>query len=222
MSAQLLYKFYGLLYTARLWRKRHFTPAGMMMLWAVLLSGLFGFNIMKTDLYQVLALSFSIMSVSMVLNLLPFKPKIKINRILPDYAGIDTELTYELEITNLSSKTQKGLILYENVYDPRPSLKALLSKKEPFEHTRNIWDKKTLYYRWLWLAPSIIPGVSRVALIRSTIYLCNSLEINTWLTMFCSFVKSFSVIQGLMDSMGCFCLCSDNTATSSSFLIYPG
>ncbi|MCP4673388.1 MAG: DUF58 domain-containing protein, partial [Desulfobacula sp.] len=25
------------------------------------------------------------------------------------------------------------------------------SKKEPLEHTRNIWDKKTLYYRWLWL-----------------------------------------------------------------------
>ena len=151
MFARFLYKSYALSYTLRLWRKRHFTSAGTMMIWAVVLSGIFGFNILKTDIYQVLALSFSFMGVSILLSFLPFKTEIKILRILPDYAGISTELTYELEITNLSSKIQKGLIFYENIYDPRPSFKNLLTKKEPFEHKRNIWDKKTLYYRWQWL-----------------------------------------------------------------------
>ncbi len=135
----------------RLWRKRHFTPAGMMMVWIIFLSGLLGFNILKTDLYQVLTLSFSIMGISILLSLLPFKFKVKINRILPEYTTIGDKLTYDLEITNLSSKTRKGLIFYEDIIDPRPSLKNLLSQKEPLEHTRNIWDKKTLYYRWQWL-----------------------------------------------------------------------
>ncbi len=121
------------------------------MVWAVFLSGLLGFNILKTNLYQVMALSFSIMCVSILLSFIPFRLKIKINRILPDYATIGDKLTYELEITNLSSKTWKGLSLYENIHDPRPSFENLLSKREPFEHTRNIWDKKTLYYRWQWL-----------------------------------------------------------------------
>ena len=147
----LLYKFYALFYTIRLWRKRHFTPAGVMMIWAVILSCIFGFNILKTDIYQVLALSVSIISVSILFSLIPFKPNVKIHRILPEYACINTNFTYELEITNLASKIWRGLVLYENVHDPRPSLKTLLSKKEPFEHQRNFWDKKTLYYRWSWL-----------------------------------------------------------------------
>jgi len=151
MLARFLYKSYGFFYTLRLWRKRHVTSAGIMMVWAVFLSGLLGFNILKTNLYQVMALSFSIMCVSILLSLVPFKLKIKINRILPDYASIGDKLNYELEITNLSSKTWKGLFLYENIHDPRPSFENLLSKREPFEHTRNIWDKKTLYYRWQWL-----------------------------------------------------------------------
>jgi len=94
MFARFLYKSYALSYTLKLWRKRHFTPAGTMMIWAVILSGVFGFNILKTDIYQILALSFSFMGISMLLNFLPFKTEIKILRILPDYAGIDTQLTY--------------------------------------------------------------------------------------------------------------------------------
>jgi hypothetical protein len=151
MLTRFLYKSYGFFYTLRLWRKRHFTSAGIMIMGAVFLSGLLGFNILKTNLYQVLALSFSIMGVSILLSLLPFKLKIKIIRILPEYASIGEKLTYKLKITYFYSKTYKDLTLYENIHDPRPSFDKLISTKEPFEHTRNIWDKKTLYYRWQWL-----------------------------------------------------------------------
>jgi len=98
-----------------------------------------------------MAFSISVMTVSLGLSLLPFKLKVKVNRILPDYVTEGNKVAYEIEITNDSSKIQKGLILYENMKDPRPDIKTLLSKKEPFEHLRNAWDRKTLYYRWLWL-----------------------------------------------------------------------
>ena len=151
MRARFLYKSYGLFYTFGLWRKRHFTPAGMMMVAAIVLSGILGFNILKTNLYQVLSFSFSALAVSMMLSLLPFKFKVMVNRILPEYITMGDKVVYEIEITNLSTKTQKGLTLYEDIHDPRPSFETLLSKKEPFEHLRNAWDRKTLYYRWLWL-----------------------------------------------------------------------
>jgi len=130
---------------------RHFTPAGLMIVTAFFLSGILGFNLFKSTIYQVMAFCLSVMTVSLVLSLLPFKFKVKVNRILPDYVTEGNKVAYELEITNDSSKIQKGLILYENMKDPRPDIKTLLSKKEPFEHLRNAWDRKTLYYRWLWL-----------------------------------------------------------------------
>jgi Protein of unknown function DUF58 len=151
MLARFLHKSYSLFYRLRLWRKHHFTPAGVMVLTAVFLSGLLGFNILKTTLYQVMAFGVSAIAVSLVLSLFPFKFKVQVNRILPEYATMDDTFTYEIEIKNLSAKTQKGLTLYEEIQDPRPSFKILLSKKEPFEHLRNAWDRKTLYYRWLWL-----------------------------------------------------------------------
>ena len=151
MLARFLYKSYSLFYILRLWRKHHFTPAGVMMMTAIFLSGILGFNILKTTLYQVMAFSFSVMAVSIVLSLLPFRFKVRVNRILPEYATLGDKVTYEIEIKNLSSKTQKGLILYEEIHDPRPCFETLLSKKEPFEHLRNAWDRKTLYFRWLWL-----------------------------------------------------------------------
>ena len=151
MLARFFYKSYTKFYTFRLWRIRHFTPAGLMLVTAFFLSGILGFNILRSNTYQVMAFSLSVMAVSAALSLFPFKFRVRVNRILPEYVTAGDKVTYEIEITNESSKTQKGLILYENIADPRPDIETLLSKKEPFEHLRNAWDRKTLYYRWLWL-----------------------------------------------------------------------
>ena len=151
MPVRFLYNSYRLFYVLRLWRKRHFTPAGTIIIAGIILSGIFGFNILKTNLYQVLAFCVSVILVSLIYSLFGFKLTVIVNRILPEYATMGEKGFYEIEIKNLSSSTQKGLILYDEIDDPRPSLKVLLSKKEPFEHLRNAWDRKTLYFRWLCL-----------------------------------------------------------------------
>jgi uncharacterized protein (DUF58 family) len=151
MLVRFLYKSYKIFYTIRLWRKRHFTSAGLMVLICFFVSGLLGFNVLRTTLYQFTVLSFSVMMVSILLSMFPFRFKVRVNRILPEYSTVGRKVFYEIEITNLSLKTQKGLILYEDFLDPRPSIQSLQSRKEPFENHRNAWDKKTLYYRWLWL-----------------------------------------------------------------------
>ncbi len=89
--------------------------------------------------------------VSFILNLVPFKLKVSTFRHLPDQVMAGEKAVYEIEIINQSGVDQKGLFLYENFFDPRPSFEAFLKKKEPFEERRNAWDRKSLYYRWLWL-----------------------------------------------------------------------
>ncbi len=151
MLAKFLYRAYAGFYLFRLWRTRHFTPAGTLVVAGIFLSGILGLNMLKTTVYQVTAFSFSLLVASMVLSLMPFKLKAIVNRRLPEYATAGEPMEYEIEITNLSSTNQKGLVLYEDIQDPRPGFEPLLSAREPFEHRRNAWDRKTLYYRWQWL-----------------------------------------------------------------------
>ena len=104
MLARFLYRSYARFYIVDLWRIRHLTPAGVMILVALFLSGLLGFNILKTNLYQVLAFNFSAMFISLLFRFLPFRFKVTIKRILPEYVTIGDKVVYEIEIKNLSSK----------------------------------------------------------------------------------------------------------------------
>ena len=151
MLAKVLYAAYARLYAFGCWRRHHLTPAGMMMVAFVCISAMLGFNVFKTTIYQILALGVAFMAVSLGLSLFPFRFKVTVSRSLPEYASLDQRLFYDIDITNLTAKTCKGLILYEQIQDPRPSFETLMAKPEPFEHLRNAWDRKTLYYRWQWL-----------------------------------------------------------------------
>ncbi|MFA5904219.1 MAG: DUF58 domain-containing protein [Desulfobacula sp.] len=115
------------------------------------LTGVFGLNMFKTTLYQAMTISLSALCISAVLNLIPFRLKIRVKQIFPEYATVGEKVSYSVEITNFTLKPQKGIILYTDTADPRPDFKTLLTRKEPYEHIRNAWDRKTLYYRWSWL-----------------------------------------------------------------------
>ncbi len=142
---------YTKFYKFSVWRHRHITPAGALVISAILLAGIFGFNPFKTSASQVLALACAVAVVSLAANSFPFRLTLGVSRILPEFTSVDQSLVYEIELTNLSDRPQKGLLLFEDIKDPRPSFNELLTHKEPFESHRNTWDRKTLYYRWIWL-----------------------------------------------------------------------
>ncbi len=171
MKARFLYRSYFFFHSVSFWLKRHITSAGAMIMVIFILTAIFGLNMFKTTLYQAMTVSFSALCVSAALSLKPFRLKVRVKHILPPYATVGEKVSYSVEITNLTLKPQKGLILYEDTADPRPDLKTLLTKKEPYEHIRNAWDRKTLYYRWAWLVlkagkaslkpiklPDLLPG----------------------------------------------------------------
>lgn len=151
ITARFLYRSYSLFYSVSFWLKRHITPAGVMMTAVFLMTALFGLNMFKTTLYQVMAVSFSVLSVSAGLSLIPFRLRVRVRHILPEYATVGEKVSYSMDITNAGQKPEKGIILFEDLADPRPDLKTFSVKKEPYEHIRNAWDRKILYYRWVWL-----------------------------------------------------------------------
>ncbi|MCF6246955.1 MAG: DUF58 domain-containing protein [Desulfobacula sp.] len=151
IPVRALHKSYCMFYRLRHWRQRHFTSAGVIVIIALFLSFLFGFNILRTSIYQAAVLFFTILLFSILYSLFSFQIKLRIKRHLPRYTSVGSGLSYEIEIENLTNKIQKGLVLFEEILDPRPSLVSLSNTKEPFEEKRNAWDRKTLYYRWKWL-----------------------------------------------------------------------
>nr|NJM03985.1 DUF58 domain-containing protein [Desulfobacula sp.] len=150
-TARFLYRSYSLFHSISFWLQRHITPAGALMAGILLLTGLFGLNMFRTTLYQAMALSLFVLVVSAILSLVPFRPRIRVKHLFPVYGTVGEKLVYSIEITNLGLKPEKGIILYEDPADPRPDLTTLLARKEPYEHLRNAWDRKILYYRWAWL-----------------------------------------------------------------------
>ncbi len=148
---QFLYKSYRFFYLAEQWRRRRLTLPGLILANTVVIVAILGMDTHKSMIYQAFTWGAALLLLSFLWTRRLGRLPITAARKLPRYATVGHKLVYRVTIANHSGKPQAGLSLYENTSDPRPTLEALLRAREPGEATRNIWDRKILYYRWLWL-----------------------------------------------------------------------
>jgi hypothetical protein len=121
-----------------------------MVLSVIVVTACLGIDTNQSTIYQIYTLLLSILSISIISSFF-FKAKFNIKRKPPKFATVGESLVYTIEILNLTKKKQYGLFLYENSEDLRPTFDELLNSREPGEENRNVWDRKVLYHRWLWL-----------------------------------------------------------------------
>ncbi len=148
---QFLYKSYRFFYLAEQWRRRHLTLPGLILVNTVVIVAILGMDTHKSMIYQAFTWGAALLLLSFLWTRRLRRLSITAIRKLPPYAMVGHELVYRITIENRSGKHQAGLSLYENTTDPRPALEELMRAREPGEAARNIWDRKILYYRWLWL-----------------------------------------------------------------------
>ncbi len=127
-----------------------YTRLGKHFMLIVCIAFLFGFNVERTMIYQVFTLFFSLLVFSYV-STLRFNSGLIVKRDLPDTCVAGRELTYTIEIENSKDKTQRGILYREACIDALPDWHEFSTSKEEGEEKRNIFDRKMLYYRWLWL-----------------------------------------------------------------------
>lgn len=147
---RFLYKAYCLFYAVANWRKRRFTPTGLLVLSIIFVSAGLGLDTRQNTIYQVFTFSLPLLLVSMLFSLF-FRARFSVARKLPKFAMVGEPLTYSITIHNQTSKKQKGLTLNENLGDLRPSFEEFIRAREPGEENRNAWDRNVIYHRWLWL-----------------------------------------------------------------------
>jgi uncharacterized protein (DUF58 family) len=97
-----------------------------------------------------------IVFLALVLGLAPFlsyasRSRFSASRRLPRYGSVGSELVYTVTVTNERKKTQRGVFIGEDLPDPRPSYPEFALVAEPEEESRNWWDRRYLFYRWMWL-----------------------------------------------------------------------
>ena len=79
------------------------------------------------------------------------RSKFGVERRMPRFGSVDTELSYAVRVKNLSKRFQRGVSVVEDLPDPRPSVREFSITPEPGEEKRNFWDRRYLFYRWKWL-----------------------------------------------------------------------
>jgi len=150
MIRRLLYRTFRFTYTCQHWIRSRFTKAGLLVLGGLVLSGGVGLDTNRTLAYQVFTFLLSLLFISIMWSLF-FRTRLSVCRILPRFGTAGQPLSYRVAIKNQTDKTQNGLVLLEDLADPRPSFQEFTQTREPGEEGRNWFDRTVGYPRWMWL-----------------------------------------------------------------------
>ncbi|TKB09589.1 DUF58 domain-containing protein [Desulforhopalus sp. IMCC35007] len=143
-----LYKLYKHTQRCKEWVASRFTNMGRLFLFILGIAFLFGINVQRTMIYQILSIASVLLIISFVCSY-RFRIKVKIERNLPKTCIAGRELRYNVQIENLGKKTHSAIYYREQSSKILPSFLEYSSFTEDGEEQRNLFDRKMGYYRWL-------------------------------------------------------------------------
>ncbi len=129
---------------------RRFTPAGKLVLGALGAALVIGIDTNRTVGYQAFTFLLALLLIALAWSL-PFRGRLSVRRALPRFVTAGEPAWYRIVIQNGTATPQRGLVLLENLADPRPSFEEFTSAREPGEERRNWFDRTVGYPRWDWL-----------------------------------------------------------------------
>ena len=117
---RLRYRLYRFASALRYRVPRRFTPAGMLALAGLIVSGAIGMDMDQTVAFQAFAFVVCLLVVSLV-SALFFRGKFTVRRVLPRFGSVGQSFSYAVQIRRLAGHTQRDLEWLEDVADPRPT-----------------------------------------------------------------------------------------------------
>ncbi len=167
---------HGLLWangSVRYWLRRRLTPAGQVVLGALVASAVLGFDTSKSMAYQAFAFLASVLALATVWNLLArFRDRFQVVRRLPRLATVGHPLRYTVSVRRLDAAASRGLTLFEEPEDPRPTFAQYRGLKDLPDEPRMM--RALGFGRWLRLVarkriattggaalPELLPGAAQ-------------------------------------------------------------
>jgi uncharacterized protein (DUF58 family) len=109
------------------WARRRFTSAGYAVLGGLVFSAMNGFDTEKSLTYQVFAFLFISLCLSMAWSL-RFRARFSAERRLPRHGSAGQSMPYRIVVRNESGKRQAGLVVLDDLADPRPTLEEFVAQ----------------------------------------------------------------------------------------------
>src|SRR4030095_12815628 len=147
---RLLYRWFSAFSAFQYRLDRRCTRAGSLALGVLGAAIVIGLDTNRTGGYQVFTLVLALVILSAASSLV-FRGRFTARRILPRFASVGVPVTYRVAITNQTDRRQDGLVLIEELIDPRPSFEEFVTARDPGEERRNWSDRQVGYPRWAWL-----------------------------------------------------------------------
>ena len=114
----------------------------------VVATGVLGLDTTRTMAYQGFAL-LAVLLLAAILSGLFFRVPYSIRRVLPRFVTVGQSLTYPLFVRHQGSRTQDGLMLLEDMTDPRPSFEEFVHSPHTLpDRDDNWWERWVGYERW--------------------------------------------------------------------------
>lgn len=129
---------------------RRFTRSGKLVLGALGAAAVIGFDTNRTVGYQAFTFLLALLLLALPWRF-GFRPRLTVRRVLPRFVTAGEPATYRVILRNEAGQLERGLVLLENLADPRPSFEEFVRAREPGEERRNWFDRKVGYPRWDWL-----------------------------------------------------------------------
>ena len=103
------------------WMTRRFTGAGFLALGTLVTAGALGADTNQTLAYQIFTFLIALLAAAMLAALL-LRPKFRVARMLPRMITAGEAFDYRVRVKNLGTRAADGLVLLEDLGDPRPTL----------------------------------------------------------------------------------------------------
>ncbi|MCX6897512.1 MAG: DUF58 domain-containing protein [Verrucomicrobia bacterium] len=130
MFRRFFYHSYRRLFASARWLGRRFTRAGEFALGLMMLAAVIGADTNQTTAYQAFAFLAAMLGVSALWIILrSFGPgTLSVQRLLPRFGTAGRAVTYAIRTKNESPQPQRGVVLLEDLEDPRPSWQEFAAK----------------------------------------------------------------------------------------------
>jgi uncharacterized protein (DUF58 family) len=126
--------------------RRRLTMPGLVVFGTALTAGMFGIDTRQTLAYQVFALAIGLLLVA-ILTSLRFKPRIEIERLLPETGTAGYPLEYRVRLHNVGTRAETGLYLADELQAEAPSF-ADLCQALNYDRSGNWLDRRFGYQHW--------------------------------------------------------------------------
>lgn len=144
---RLIYRFYRLVSGTRYRVERRLTRPGLVVLGGAVVLGLLSLDISGSRSYQPFLLLVCFFGGAVAFTWF-FRLRFSAERVLPRFGSVGNPVQYHVTLRNHSDKTQTGLLLLENLADPRPTLKEFIALQQAEERRMRSFSVKRNPQRW--------------------------------------------------------------------------